>query len=122
MASLELFNEEGSLDRVHRLERLYHERAASLRDHPHIGEVRILGGIMALELVRDREQRAADGYLDRVGPELTAQFLDRGLLLRPLGNILYFMPPYVITDDEAHWAIDQIDDVLKNWRWPQSVG
>jgi len=40
--------------------------------------------------------------------------LARGLLLRPLGNILYFMPPYVITDEEVDWVIDQIHTVLNS--------
>jgi adenosylmethionine-8-amino-7-oxononanoate aminotransferase len=44
---------------------------------------------------------------------LAAAFLDRGLLLRPLGNVLYFMPPYVITEDETAWAIEQIGGVLE---------
>ena len=43
-------------------------------------------------------------------------FLERGLLLRPLGNVLYFMPPYVITDDEVDWAIAQIGEVLQEVR------
>jgi hypothetical protein len=46
-----------------------------------------------------------------------ARFLSCGLLLRPLGNVLYFMPPYVIRDEEAHWALDQIEDVLRDWQW-----
>ena len=37
-----------------------------------------------------------------------------GLLLRPLGNVLYFMPPYVITDDEVDWVISQIGEVLRD--------
>ena len=55
---------------------------------------------------RTRQTRSAGGYLDGIGPRLAAAFLERGLLLRPLGNVLYFMPPYVITDDEVDWAID----------------
>jgi adenosylmethionine-8-amino-7-oxononanoate aminotransferase len=55
-----------------------------------------------------------DGYLDAMGPRLAVAFLDRGLLLRPLGNVLYFMPPYVITDAETSWAIDQIAAVVTN--------
>ena len=53
-----------------------------------------------------------DGYLDGIGPRLAARFLERGLLLRPLGNVVYFMPPYVITDDEARWALRQITEVI----------
>jgi adenosylmethionine-8-amino-7-oxononanoate aminotransferase len=43
---------------------------------------------------------------------LSSAFLERGLLLRPLGNVLYFMPPYVITDDQVDWVIAQIGSVL----------
>jgi hypothetical protein len=42
----------------------------------------------------------------------------RGLLIRPLGNILYLMPPYVITDEEVHWAIEQIEHVFNAWTGP----
>ena len=52
------------------------------------------------------------GYLDEIGPRLYAEFLNRGLLLRPLGNVLYFMPPYVITDDEVGWVLECISDVV----------
>jgi adenosylmethionine-8-amino-7-oxononanoate aminotransferase len=120
IASLELFQKEGSLDRVRALEATFLSRISSLRSHRYVGDVRVLGGVIALELVRDKQTREADGYLDSIGPELTKVFLDRGVLLRPLGNVLYFMPPYVIRDDEAFWVLDQIEDVLENWQWPAS--
>jgi adenosylmethionine-8-amino-7-oxononanoate aminotransferase len=120
IASLELFQQEGSLDRVRALEAIFRSRKVSLQSHRYVGDVRILGGVIALELVRDKRTREAGGYLDRVGPQLTRLFLDRGLLLRPLGNVLYFMPPYVIRDHEAHWVLDQIEDVLQHWQWPES--
>jgi len=64
------------------------------------------GGVGVVEL------RGDEGYLAQIGPRLTAAFLERGLLLRPLGNVVYFMPPYVITEPEADWAIEQIRTVL----------
>ena len=79
---------------------------------PSVGDVRVIGGVAIIELVSDKQTRATGGYLDGVGPRLAAAFLERGLLLRPLGNIVYFMPPYVITDDEVDWAIDHIHAVL----------
>jgi adenosylmethionine-8-amino-7-oxononanoate aminotransferase len=75
-----------------------------------------MGGVGAIELVSDKGTRAAGGYLDGIGPRLSGAFLERGLLLRPLGNVLYFMPPYVITDDEAAWCIAQITEVLQGIR------
>lgn len=77
-----------------------------------VGDVRVIGGVGILELVTDKATKAAGGYLDNLGPTLTAAFLDRGLLLRPLGNVLYLMPPYVITEEETRWATAQIGEVL----------
>jgi adenosylmethionine-8-amino-7-oxononanoate aminotransferase len=74
-----------------------------------VGDVRVIGGVAVIELETD-----SGGYLDQLGPKLTSMFLARGLLLRPLGNILYFMPPYVITDEEVDWVIDQIHTVLNS--------
>lgn len=118
IASLELFEREQTLRRLGALEAKMRERLSQLSDLPHVGEVRLLGGVGVVELVQDKQTKNAGGYLDRVGPELAAEFMRRGLLLRPLGNTLYFMPPYVITDDETNWVLTQIEEVLTAWRWP----
>jgi adenosylmethionine-8-amino-7-oxononanoate aminotransferase len=119
IASLELFQSEGVLDRIQALQRQLRANLEPLASHPNVGEVRMIGGVGVIELVENKESRAAGGYLDRVGPQLTAAFLSRGLLLRPLGNVLYFMPPYVISPAEVEWATTQIRDVLAGWRWPE---
>ena len=71
-----------------------------------------MGGVGAVELVPSRGA-VGDPYLDGIGPRLTAAFLERGLLLRPLGTVLYFMPPYVITAAEVDWVLAQIAEVLE---------
>jgi adenosylmethionine---8-amino-7-oxononanoate aminotransferase len=112
IASLELFHDDGVLDRVHDLESWLRQGLSPLASLPAVGEVRVIGGVGVVELVTNKTAKTAAGYLDHVGPRLAAAFLDRGLLLRPLGNILYFMPPYVVTESETAWAIEQIQDVL----------
>jgi adenosylmethionine-8-amino-7-oxononanoate aminotransferase len=79
---------------------------------PCVGEVRVIGGVGIVELVADKATKASGGYFDGSGPWLAQAFVDRGLLLRPLGNVLYFMPPYAVTEDEADWAMAQIHEVL----------
>ena len=111
LASLDLFERERTLDRVARLEAQLRAGLAPLAGLPIVGDVRVIGGVGAIELVTVAP--GGDGYLDEVGPRLSAAFLARGLLLRPLGNVLYFMPPYVITDEQVDWAIDQIGEVLE---------
>ena len=61
-----------------------------------------------MELQPERE----GGYLDSRSPRLIQAFLEKGILLRPLGNVLYFLPPYVIEDREAHRVFDVIEEVL----------
>ena len=111
LASLELFERDRTLDRVARLEAQLRAGLAPLTALPLVGDVRVIGGVGAIELDADLEGPRG-GYLDEIGPRLAAAFLARGLLLRPLGNVLYFMPPYVITEEETAWAIDQIAQVV----------
>jgi adenosylmethionine-8-amino-7-oxononanoate aminotransferase len=106
VASLDLLQETDALANVARLERQMRAELEPLRARHNVGDVRVIGGIGAVELVGD------GGYLDNIGPRLASMFLERGLLLRPLGNVVYFMPPYVITESETAWALEQIADVI----------
>jgi adenosylmethionine-8-amino-7-oxononanoate aminotransferase len=112
IASLDLFQETGALGRVRQLEGWLRQGLAPLALLPSVGQVRVIGGVGIVELVSDKATKAAGGYFDDIGPRLSKAFLDRGLLLRPLGNILYFMPPYIVTESETAWAIEQIREVL----------
>jgi len=110
LESLAVLEETQGLDRVMELEALFKERLEQLQSLPMVGEVRGIGALGVLELEPERQS----GYLDERGPRMAQAFLERGVLLRPLGNVLYFLPPYVITDEEAHWVFDVIEDILKN--------
>lgn len=110
--SLRMFEDSDVLDRVLALEGWLRRGLTPLSALPVVGDVRVLGGVGVLELVSDRGTKAGGGYLDNIGPRLTEAFLARGLLLRPLGNVLYLMPPYVITEQETAWMIEQVRDVL----------
>jgi adenosylmethionine-8-amino-7-oxononanoate aminotransferase len=111
-ASLALFREDRVLDKVAAIEEWLRTELMPLSHLPVVGDVRIIGGVGILELVRDKATRTAGGYLDDVGPWLAAEFLRRGLLLRPLGNVLYVMPPYVVTQEEIGWIAGHVSDVL----------
>jgi adenosylmethionine---8-amino-7-oxononanoate aminotransferase len=50
--------------------------------------------------------------MSRLKPKLYKFFLEAGILLRPLGNILYVLPPYVISSDDLHFIYDRISDAL----------
>jgi len=76
------------------------------RDDPRFANVRQIGTIAALDLVVGDA-----GYLADIGPRLYARFIARGLLVRPLGNTIYLMPPYCSTAEEIAAVYDAIGEV-----------
>ena len=100
LASLDLFRSEDTLARNRNLAECMAAAAAPLRDHPRVAEVRQTGMILAIELVRDRQTREPFPWQERRGHRVYREALARGVLLRPLGDVIYFMPPYVITPEE----------------------
>ena len=100
LASLDLFEREKVLEANRHRARLIREAVAPLDDHPHVGEIRQQGMILAIELTKDRPSRAPFPSSERRGYRVYQEALRRGVLLRPLGNVVYFMPPYVINGDE----------------------
>jgi len=106
LASLDVFREEGTLQRIEVLEKQLRKGFEPLRSLACVGDVRVIGGVGVIELVE------GGGYLAGIGPKLYREFLSRDILLRPLGNVLYFMPPYVITEEETARVIEQITEVL----------
>jgi adenosylmethionine-8-amino-7-oxononanoate aminotransferase len=73
---------------------------ADFVDHPHVAEVRQRGMILAIELVREKRGRIAYDPLERRGLAVYRHGLANEALLRPLGPVVYFMPPYCVTEDE----------------------
>lgn len=106
-ASLELFERENSLAKIAFINQKFNRRLPALRELEIVEDVRIIGAVAAIEL------KARGGYLANIGQFLFQEFLTRGILLRPLGNVLYFMPPYVITESEIDFVLDEIENVLK---------
>ncbi len=113
IASLDIFRDENVLGRIARLEGQLREGFELLRDLPRVGDVRVIGGVGVVELTSKLASYQGGGYFDQVGPKLARAFLERNILIRPLGNVVYFMPPYVISDQETAQALDTIRTVLE---------
>lgn len=73
--------------------------------HPNVGEIRSIGLIHAIELVIDKQSKKPFDSNLRIGYEIYKKALTLGLVLRPLGNVLYFNPPLTITADELDKAL-----------------
>jgi adenosylmethionine-8-amino-7-oxononanoate aminotransferase len=107
-ASLKIFEDEPVFDRIATIAKINAERLKDFRAMAAVGDTRQIGTIAAIEL------RADDaGYLSAMRPKLYQFFLDRGVLLRPLGNVVYVLPPYVISAEELHRVFDVIREAIE---------
>ncbi len=100
LASLDIFTQDDVIARNQATARLLAAAAAPLAGHPHVAEVRQQGMILAIELVQDRPNRTPYPWQQRRGLHVYRHGLAHQALLRPLGNVVYWMPPYVISPDE----------------------
>jgi adenosylmethionine---8-amino-7-oxononanoate aminotransferase len=107
LETLAIFRDEPIIERNRAIAQHMTRRLREFADHPHVADVRQTGMIAAVEMVRDRAQRAPFSVAERRGLRVYRHALRRGVLLRPLGDVIYFMPPYVTTPQE----IDRIFDV-----------
>jgi adenosylmethionine-8-amino-7-oxononanoate aminotransferase len=108
-ASLQIFEDEPVFDRIAMVARINAERLEEFKKYAAVGETRQIGTIGAIEL------RAEDaGYLSAMRPRLYRFFLDHGVLLRPLGNVVYVLPPYVISPDQLNRVYDVIEEAVQS--------
>jgi adenosylmethionine-8-amino-7-oxononanoate aminotransferase len=106
LATLDIFATEPVLERNRVTAARMAARAAALDQHPHVGEVRQRGMILAIECLRDKAAREPWPWQERRGRLAYRHALARGVLLRPLGETIYCMPPYVLGEAEVDLMID----------------
>ncbi len=109
LATLDIFRTDHVLEHNRALSAHLGMRAREFESHPHVAEVRQHGMIVAVELVRDKASREPYPWQERRGLAIYRHALGRGVLLRPIGDVVYFMPPYVITPEQ----IDLVADVAR---------
>ncbi|MER9267475.1 adenosylmethionine--8-amino-7-oxononanoate transaminase [Mesorhizobium sp. M0410] len=105
LANVEIWRDEPVVERIAALSKRQAAGFRRFRDNANFTDSRAIGTILALDL-----RAGSAGYLAEIGPKLRAFFLERGLLVRPLGNVLYLLPPYCITGEELDGLYDAIEE------------
>ncbi|GAC1038419.1 adenosylmethionine--8-amino-7-oxononanoate transaminase [Pseudomonas sp. No.117] len=106
LATLDIFAEDDVIAANQPLARRMAEATAHLVDHPQVGEVRQTGMALAIEMTADKARRTPYPWQERRGLAVYQHALSRGALLRPLGNVVYFLPPYVITPEQIDFLAE----------------
>lgn len=98
---LKIFEEENILEMINKKGEYLRKKVKEIfKENKYIGEYRQIGFIGAMEFVKNKDTKELFPVEYRAGYEIYKIALKKGALLRPLGNVIYFMPPYIITEDE----------------------
>ncbi|KGG80129.1 adenosylmethionine-8-amino-7-oxononanoate aminotransferase [Caloranaerobacter azorensis H53214] len=114
--TLNIFEEESIIEKNKIKSKLINEKVKELLlDIPYVGEFRQIGMIGAIELVKEKNTKESFDWRERVGYKIYKIALKYGVLLRPLGNVIYFMPPYVINDEQIELMVNVARKSIKEY-------
>jgi adenosylmethionine-8-amino-7-oxononanoate aminotransferase len=88
----------------------HHCRFLATLESTKVERPRVVGTIAAFDLRTDE----TSGYLNQIGREFRVRAMDRGLLLRPLGNTVYLMPPYSLTEEEREEMYTGVRELVES--------
>ena len=107
LASLDLWFQNDCINVVSHIERQNKVFMQTLQSKQSIKNIRVLGTILAFEISEGKDE-----YLNNVSTLITKRCLNKGIYLRPLGNTVYIMPPYCITESELDKVYEVIDELI----------
>jgi len=110
LASMDLFIDPSTAQNIKRIADSHRQFALKLQEHQGIKAVRQTGTILAMEW----ETGSQTSYFSNLRDTLYQYFLNAGIILRPLGNVVYILPPYCITDDQLNYIYRTILQALEN--------
>lgn len=106
-AVLDILEEEKIIEKAREKAEYFTQRIKEkFSEHPNVGDIRHIGLINAIELVEDKETKNGFDSSLRVGYQIYKKALKKGVILRPLGNVIYFNPPLIIEKSEMDYVID----------------
>lgn len=109
LAGLQLLTSKEIQENIKNIHQLHLEFQDKIQKHPKIQTVRVLGVILALEIVTN----SAESYYGNLRNKLYEFFIEQGVILRPVGNIVYVLPPYIITESQLNYIYETIEKALE---------
>ncbi len=120
LANLQVFEKEWTLKKLQPKIKFLALKLKMFYNLTHIGDVRQKGFMVGIELVKDRKTKESFPWEERVGVKVCQKVRERGVILRPLGNVIVLMPPLSISKEElemlldvTYWAIEEVTAIKK---------
>lgn len=114
IASLQLFEDENTLEKLQEKIHILQKGVERTSDFPYVGNVRGIGMAWAIEIVKDKKTKATFPAERRIGIEIYKKGLEKNLLLRPLGNIIYLFPPLCITKPQLNYVLKNLRQIIND--------
>ncbi len=108
LASMDLMEKKETIENIERISKQHNSFAGKVKGHKDLLCVRYKGTIIALEIKTPEES----GYMNSLAERISSHFIQKGILLRPLGNVLYVLPPYCISDSDLSYIYSSIEQFL----------
>lgn len=109
LASISLLQTQEMQDNISRISKSHLQFQQHIKLHPKVKITRVLGVIFAFEI----KTESAESYYGNLRNKLYDFFIENGIILRPVGNIVYILPPYIITDFQLQKVYDGIEKALE---------
>lgn len=109
VASIGIMKSEDTIQNIKRIEEKFHQFGQILQANSKVKEVRHLGAILAIEI-----NVGSEGYFSDVRDKMYHFMISKGILMRPLGNVIFLNPPYCISDEELDYTFEAIQEMLKS--------
>ena len=109
LASMDLLLKPETMQNIQRISAQHSAFHKKIKNHPKLKDVRQTGTILAIEWFTE----TGTSYFNTLGKALYDYFLEQGIILRPLGNIIYILPPYCITEQQLDYIYSKIEEALE---------
>jgi adenosylmethionine---8-amino-7-oxononanoate aminotransferase len=109
LASIELLQTVEMQANIQRINKSHLDFESTIKNHPKIKTTRVLGVIVALEIKTENQE----SYYGTLRNKLYNFFIENGVILRPVGNIIYILPPYIITENQLKKVYKTIENALE---------
>jgi adenosylmethionine-8-amino-7-oxononanoate aminotransferase len=109
LASIDLLQTQEMQDNIERVNKRHLNFQNKIKNHSRVVTTRVLGVIFALEIKSDSEE----SYYGSMRTKLYNFFIDKGVILRPVGNIVYILPPYIISDEQLEKVYSIIEEAIE---------
>ena len=113
LTNLDIIEREGLVENSAKMGAYLLDRLQTLYEHPIVGDIRGgLGLLCGIELVKDRDTKEQFPSDVGLGRKITSAFLRNGLLARQRGDIIFLIPPLIVTREEIDYVVERVDQVL----------